>query len=186
MEDPFTDLDRLLPPAEGGAEGGQEPASPPFETTAPTEEPLAASPRGPVRLPVPPGQAPSPPRQPAIGQNPTTSSRAGLGLLAVAAGAAIGASYGKAYGGLAGALFAGAALNAGRAIVLARKGTEDREAVISGTYAVASIVLGAVVWTKLVDKRPQTATANPEKEEEPKKTKPADEQTLCGIRPVGP
>lgn len=90
----------------------------------------------------------------------------GLSVLAVAVGAVAGVRYGGLYGGVAGSLFAGAAVNAYRAFVHFKEGTEesDQEAKISGTYAVGAAVLGAVLWTKLASKggAPAGFFANPD------------------------
>ncbi len=117
----------------------------------------------------------------------------GLSVVTVAIGAVLGTKYGGLYGGIAGSLFAGAAINAYRALSYYKQGDEesDKEAKVSGTYAVGAAAIGAVLWTKLASKsgayernfdggydddddddEPEPVTANP--------------ATSCDIRPVGP
>jgi chromate transport protein ChrA len=105
----------------------------------------------------------------------------GLSVVAVGIGAAAGTRYGGVYGGIAGALFAGSALNIYRAFHYYKLGSEsdDKEARVSGTYAVVSGILGAVLWTKFGNK-PQL-TPNP-------KDDCSDVRVAnpCNIRRVGP
>ena len=72
----------------------------------------------------------------------------GLSLLLVGIGAAIGVGYGGLFGGVAGSMYGGATVNAIRATRHVMRGGagDDREAAVSGTYA----VLGAGVASYLV------------------------------------
>lgn len=103
---------------------------------------------GPYRSPAPfPVRGtPSRRRSKALGEPPQrTSAMLGLSLLVVGVGVAIGAKYAGLFGGIAGGLYGGASINAMRAVKNLTDGQpeSDREAAISGTYA----VLGAGVAT---------------------------------------
>jgi len=81
-----------------------------------------------------------------LGEPPSRASAAlGLSLLLVGTGAAIGAKYRGMFGGIAGGLYAGAMVNAIRAVRSLTDGQaeSDKEAAISGTYS----LLGAGVAT---------------------------------------
>lgn len=121
----------------------------------------------------------------------------GLSLIGVALGAAVGTYYGGVYGGLAGSLFGGAALNAYRAFSYFKEGTEDadKEAKVSGTYALGASALGAVIWHQLVHQKGiKGARANRKKEEDDSddgddagdEDDYVDNSEKCPIRPVGP
>lgn len=107
----------------------------------------------------------------------------GLTLVAVAGGTLVGAYYGGAYGALAGSLFGGAAVSTFRAMSHVKEGLpeSDKEAAISGTYAVGATIVGGVIWAKLVQSREST-TRNPSR----RKKKYDDNPDECDIRPVGP
>jgi hypothetical protein len=73
----------------------------------------------------------------------------GLSTLLVSMGSLIGLRFGGLQGATSGALFGGAAVNAYRAVKFSTEGTvaADREAVVSGTYAVAAAALaGYILW----------------------------------------
>lgn len=71
---------------------------------------------------------------------------AGVALLAVPSATAYGAYKAGPFGAAAGALLAGAAINAFRAVKSVTKGaaTDDKEAVLSGTFAVVGTL--AAFW----------------------------------------
>lgn len=119
-----------------------------------------------VRAPDPPMDLPPvmgmPPMLPAVGHIPPEHAHTlGVSVVSVAVGTVLGARYGGIYGGLAGGLFAGAAVNAYRAMTHFKQGSaeSDREAKVSGTYAVGAAAIGAVIWAKLA-KGPMPFTAN--------------------------
>ena len=108
------------------------------------------------RAPLPP--LPPPPMQPMPGNlrapmprglgddTPESASNLlGLALLAVPVAAAVGAKYAGLLGLLGGALLGGAAVNSVRAAKNFMDGTSDsdREATVSGTYAVVGAAAGA-------------------------------------------
>lgn len=109
----------------------------------------------------------------------------GMSVIAVVAGAVVGVKYGGLYGGIAGSLLGGAAVNAFRAVSRLRDGTDesDKEAKISGTYAVVAGTAAAVIWTKLVN-RPYTTNRGARRTRST--TDFSENHTSCGIRPVGP
>jgi hypothetical protein len=80
----------------------------------------------------------------------------GLGLLLVGVGSAIGAKYGGGmFGGLSGGLYGGSIMNLARAARAVTIGTPeaDREAVVSGTYAVLGGALASyLLYRGLHDK----------------------------------
>lgn len=90
-----------------------------------------------------------------LGAGPSGDHNLGVTILATALGVAGGWRYGGPYGGLAGGLFGGAAVNVYRAFKAFKTGLpeSDKEAAISGTYAVGAGVIGAVIWAKLVEPR---------------------------------
>jgi hypothetical protein len=71
----------------------------------------------------------------------------GIATVTVAAGTAIGMRFGGVYGSLAGGLFGGSVVNVLRAIKLTMQGHPyaDREAMLSGTYAVIAAGLGGYI-----------------------------------------
>lgn len=109
----------------------------------------------PMAAPQMPDIGPPPMHNGVLGQEPKPPHNLGISLIMVALGAAGGAYYGGAYGALAGGLFGGAAVNAYRAFGAVQVGAPetDREAAVSGTYAVGAGVLGAVLWAKMVQPR---------------------------------
>jgi hypothetical protein len=134
----------------------------------------------------------------AFGQEPTEAQKqarflVGMSVVAVGAGAAVGYTYGGLYGALAGALFGGTAANAYRAYSNVVKGTDegDKEAKVSGTYAVVTAALGGFLWYKLVEKsKTGKMTENPEdagddgpdEPDETVKSKILPTQSACAIR----
>ncbi|MCP4242336.1 MAG: hypothetical protein GY772_17415 [bacterium] len=120
----------------------------------------------------------------------------GLSVIGVSAGVAAGTYYGGAYGGIAGGLIAGSVLNAYRAVHYYQAATEasDKEAQVSGTYAVAGGVIAAVIWAKLASKSPRAAMwankrqegATSDAESPPADLVPNDGGTAagCNFRPV--
>jgi hypothetical protein len=132
----------------------------------------------------------------AMGQELTEDQKAarmavGVSVVAVGAGAAVGYTYGGIYGAFAGALFGGATVNAYRAYANVVKGTDagDKEAKVSGTYAVVTAALGGFLWYKLVEKDKSKMMANPGSDgEDDGPDEPEDEpevlptQGACSIR----
>jgi hypothetical protein len=100
----------------------------------------------------------------------------GVSTVLVGVGSMLGIRIGGLYGGVAGALFGGAAVNAYRAVTHALAGTEpgDREARISGTYAVVAAGLGGYVAYKTPGR------AKPNR----RSTARANTRRSCDIRPV--
>jgi hypothetical protein len=78
----------------------------------------------------------------------------GLSVLGVSAGVVAGTYYGGVYGGIAGGLVAGSVLNAYRAYHYYQQSTDvsDKEAQVSGTYAVAGGIAAAVLWAQFASK----------------------------------
>lgn len=117
----------------------------------------------------------------------------GLSVIGIALGAAVGYKYGGFYGSVAGTLGAGALINAYRAYRYAVDGTEesDKEAKVSGTYAVGAAVLSGVIWAKLVESS-HKMHANPDDAGSDKGSDDDSEDDdvgsdeRCHIRPVGP
>lgn len=196
---PAVEAPRLVPslPFPGMPMPGQPMPGPTQHRPHPTFPPVMASPvtpnvgiprrfipsSGPTTLPVQFPMDQMPPEfleTQAVGvMNHEGSHMLGLSVLTFAVGAAAGTYYSRsAYGGIAGSLFAGAALNAYRAFHYYQTATEedDEEAKISGTYAVAAAGLGAFIWHKFVE--PKRATPNKGDYEE--------NTEACNIRPVGP
>ncbi len=153
-----------------------------------TEEPahLVALGQEPAHLGL--GQAPllgAPP--PALGLTapPLTTTRSGhlLGAatLLVGVGALAGVRLGGVYGGAAGALFGGAATNLYRALSFGSRGdpASDREAVVSGTYALAAAVVGGYVAWRVSERSdvPLTPNRRPAQRNAPR---------ACKFRPIGP
>jgi len=105
----------------------------------------------------------------------------GFSTIAVAMGAVVGTRYGGMYGGIAGSLFGGSLVNVYRSVRFAIEGNKDadREAIISGTYALVAAGFGGVVLYKL-DKKGR-AKKNPAS---PKCR--SNGSSGCGFRPVGP
>ena len=113
----------------------------------------------------------------------------GMSAIAVSMGVAAGTYYGGMYGGVAGGLLAGSALNAYRAFHYYKQGSDedDREARVSGTYAVAGGAIAAVLWTKLASKSERAVRM---KSNRPVEADFDDDHVVvanpCNIRPAGP
>lgn len=107
----------------------------------------------------------------------------GVSTLLVGVGGLLGIRFGGLYGGVAGSLFGGAAVNVYRAITFATHGTEesDREAVVSGTYALVTAGVASYIAWKVDQKSPGgvAATPNPER-------CARNASRRCSIRPAGP
>jgi len=117
----------------------------------------------------------------------------GLSILGLAAGAAVGTYYGGPFGGLAGSLFAGAGVNAYRAMKYYTGGKDDQEAKISGTYAVASAAMGGALWYYFVSDREAPMVKNVSSKKRSVGGGRRDYKDFsenapenCNIRPVGP
>lgn len=126
---------------------------------------------------------------------PASSSMLGIALLAVVGGAALGAKFGGAYGALAGSLLAGAGVNAFRAVRAVQQGTPegDKEAQISGAFAVGGAALGGFLWYKLVGVNEAIPNEGSDEEGQAPLAQPKRLATsnttfggACNIRPVGP
>lgn len=137
--------------------------------------------------PLPQGPPPMPAGVPmhaqAVGQTPGGGTNSlGVSLLAVGVGGAVGGKYGGWAGAGAGVLFAGAAINAVRALKSYRTGSEagDKEGRVSALYTLVGAGGGALLWTKYAEPR---MTRNPGGDDDEEET---DFGILCGIRPVGP
>jgi hypothetical protein len=104
-------------------------------------------------------------------------------VVLVALGTLAGIRYGGGYGGLAGGIAAGAAINAWRALKHYQMGTPDgdKEAMVSGSYAVGAAILSAVVATKLASPTGASIPLLPNKSDDDVEGNPR-----CGIRKVGP
>ena len=102
----------------------------------------------------------------------------GFSTMAVSIGAIVGTRYGGTYGGVGGSLLGGSLVNIYRAVRFAMEGTDaaDREAIVSGTYALAAAGFGAAVIYKLDRRRRVTPNAKPAAR---------NEQRNCGFRPTG-
>lgn len=140
-----------------------------------------------------------------IGEMPQESGHLlGASVIVGALGAVAGAKYGGLYGAVAGSLVGGAAIGLYRALSYYKEGTDesDKEAIVSGTYAVGAAAIAAVLWAKLAS--PGMFTSNPADDDDDYddddyyanpgdgddrdvglvslQTNPID----CDIRPVGP
>lgn len=110
----------------------------------------------------------------------------GLSTLLVGVGSLVGLRFGGLQGATSGALFGGAAVNLYRAVKFSTLGSAeaDREAMVSGTYAVAAAaVAGYILW-----KRPAAKKIAAAHEQEFRKNQDgcatANARRSCGIRPV--
>lgn len=167
--------------------GAPQPVGYDYGPSAASSQPPMVAP--PMAAPQMPDIGPPPMHGGVLGQEPESSHNLGASLIMVALGAAGGAYYGGAYGALAGGLFGGAAVNAYRAFGAVQVGASetDREAAVSGTYAVGAGVLGAVLWAKMVQPR-KAMTPNSKSS----KSGPIDfdeymaNRDDCEIRKVGP
>lgn len=113
---------------------------------APLRPPDLPPPMPMYRLPSPSMGAPGPDGIGIVDEALPTGHMLGMSVLLPAAGTITGMRIAGMYGGLGGALGAGSLLNGYRAIKYMLKGDKesDREALVSGTYAVLG--LGASVW----------------------------------------
>jgi hypothetical protein len=137
-------------------------------------------------------QPPPPMYQQAVGDIPNERAHMlGLSVVGLGVGASVGVKYGGLYGGIAGGLFAGALVNAYRAVHYYKEGSEsdDKEAMASGTYAVISGALGALLWTKFAKTNSAIPNTSAEGDGDDDDDDDDDEPVVgakCGIRPVGP
>lgn len=107
-----------------------------------------------------------------------TTLASGLGML-------LGVRLGGGYGAVAGSLFAGAAVNAYRAALYVREGTQQgkKEAAISGTYALLAAGVGGYVLYKFrPGMSPKAAISNPREDGPSCLTK--NQARNCGIRAI--
>lgn len=127
-----------------------------------------------MQAPLPPMPyygAPMPPPQPVravngLGDVESVKLRhtLGLSLVLVPAVGAVGLYYGGPFGGVAGIFMGGAAVNAYRAARSVTQGSPegDREAMISGTYAVLGLAVGGyLAWRIYEQKHHKPATRSP-------------------------
>jgi hypothetical protein len=96
--------------------------------------------------------------QPAFGQSDPVGVEGhtlGLSLLLASIGTGLGMYWGGAFGGLAGAAMGGGLVNVYRAVRYVMVGTPaaDREALISGTYAVISLGAGGYLAYRVSERR---------------------------------
>lgn len=190
--------------------GGIFAASTPGPSMDAPEEPRVPPPQGynfgPSAVPLPaqapmPGMPGPPLRLPQRQMHPTMMDELGdfeheaghtlgISILGIVAGAAIGTYYGGPFGGLAGSLFAGAGINAYRAMKYYTAGTDDSEAKVSGTYAVVSAAAGGALWYYFVSERQQKPMRrNASKRSGGRRDYKEFSQNApddCNIRPVGP
>lgn len=179
------------PPPEAPSPVPQLPAAAAAPSSSAPRRQHALQPSGPAALPLGPPAAAPPPWAAGRRTERTISPRAvgqvshefgghllGFSTLAVSLGAIVGTRYGGMYGGAAGALVGGAVVNVYRAIRFAMEGTPaaDREAIVSGTYALAAAGFGgAVIWkvdrTRRARPNPPAAAGNGGRN--------------CGFRPTG-
>jgi hypothetical protein len=163
----------------------EEPADPLWPGPPPAMAPV---PQQPVIPPLPP-VAPmisSPaggPLQQAVGVIPQQHAHLlGLSVIGAACGATLGFRYGGGYGAIAGGVLGGSAVNVYRAFRHLREGTTEgkKEAMVSGTYAIATAALGSLIWWKLAAKGQgslqRTYSSN----------RCRSNPMGCGIRPAGP
>jgi hypothetical protein len=87
----------------------------------------------------------------------------GLSLILVPLVGAAGLYYGGPFGGAAGLLFGGAVVNAYRAASNVTKGLPDadREAMVSGTYAVLGVAVGGYLAWRVYEAKHKPATRSP-------------------------
>jgi hypothetical protein len=107
----------------------------------------------------------------------------GASTLLVGVGGLLGIRFGGLYGGVAGSLFGGSAVNLYRAITFATHGTpeSDREAVVSGTYALVTTGVASYVALKIDQKSSGGSVATPNPRQAARNA-----PRNCNIRPVGP
>lgn len=107
----------------------------------------------------------------------------GASTLIVGAGSLLGAHFGGIYGGIAGALFAGSAINGLRAgHALLQSPPQKKEALVSGIYGGLAVLMGGFILWKL-DKRKtgQRWSGNPKA---PRRAQ-SNSRRNCDIRPIG-
>jgi len=94
----------------------------------------------------------------------STGNLLGLGILLPTAGLLVGLKYDGFYGGLGGSLAAGSLINVYRSVKYMLRGTpeDDKEAIISGTYA--AIGLGVSTWLILKGLKAKKANKNEDDE----------------------
>jgi hypothetical protein len=99
---------------------------------------------------------------------PENGHSLGLALLLVTVGAGVGLKMGGTMGGVSGGLFGGAAVNAFRAARCVTQGTKDadKEALVSGTWAIVAAALGGYLAYQ-EHKKASPALAKRNKSEEP-------------------
>lgn len=112
-----------------------------------------------------PGMAPDQ-QQPAFGQSDPVGVEGhtlGLSLLLASLGTGLGMYWGGAFGGLAGAAMGGGLVNVYRAVRYVMVGTPaaDREALISGTYAVISLAAGGYLAYRVSERRSSGRSRHP-------------------------
>lgn len=114
-------------------------------------------------------------------QDAFTGHMLGASTVMVGAGSLLGAHFGGLYGGIAGALFAGSALNTLRAANAAMKGdpAADKEARISGVYAAIAAAMGGFILWKFRGRSPMKRNPSGRKTTR-------NERRDCNIRPIGP
>ena len=183
----------LAPPAPPG-DSPSLPAPPPAPHHPFTEEPPHLVALGQLPPPVPAPQstqaarvaAPSPSEMaPAGGAQGRAGSSGGhqLGVATLLAGlgTVVGVRLGGAYGGVAGFFFGGAATNLYRAYSYGSLGDaeSDREAVVSGTYALAAAAIGGYVAWRLSARSGAPMKQNPS-------TVESSGPRSCKFRPIGP
>ena len=201
QEDQITVPVAAVPPTEHYEGGGIFASSTPGPAMQPMAPPEQQAPQrqrrgldyGPSPAMLPPVGPPPPlpsflpgTLPPPMGALDQRSNTLGLSILGMAAGALIGSYYGGVFGGIAGSLFFGSGINAVKAFSAYKQGTPDaeKEAKVSGTYAVAAGALGGLVWYKLVsrDHQPGWRTAA-----KPNRRRSYDyDDNPCDIRLVGP
>lgn len=93
---------------------------------------------------------------------PENGHSLGLALLLVTVGAGVGLKVGGTMGGVSGGLFGGAAVNAFRAARCVTLGTAeaDKEALVSGTWAILTAALGGYLAYQEHKKAPVAAKRN--------------------------
>lgn len=119
----------------------------------------------------------------AVGQAPSDGTNSlGASLLAVGVGGALGGKYGGWAGAGAGILFAGAAINALRAVKGYKGGSDEgnKEGRVSAFYTLVGAGAGGLLWYKYADKKKMTRNPADDTDDD------NDFEMPCGIRPVGP
>lgn len=116
-----------------------------------------------------------------FGAAPGSSHMLGIALGAVAVGAVVGWKYAGLLGGLAGGLLGGAAVNGFRAAKSITEGTSDadKEAAVSGTYAVAGAGAAIYLLYRATSKKAEAFVKNgsdePEEEDDEEDVEPNTE-----------